>query len=110
MRVLNVVRKNYYCVPGNIELMYLYFTVPLRGMGHDVGAFDPYEMSHRLGRWRVSEALLDRAQRGRHRQFLRSDCRDRKDSGSRVCVGPVGRLSCSFSGDSRGGGAQFAYS
>src|SRR6266576_5647980 len=65
MRILSVVRKHYYGSPKAIEPMYLYFTLPLKEMGHEVETFDHYEMSQRLGRERASEVLVDRVQRGR---------------------------------------------
>src|SRR6516225_7983718 len=64
MRILSVVRKNYYGVPGAIEPMFLYFTVPLREMGHEVSTFDHFEEGRRLGRERGTEVLADRIKAG----------------------------------------------
>ena len=64
MRVLSVVRKNYYGVQTAIEPMYLYFTVPLREMGHGVETFDHYEMKRTFGRQRATEALVETIQKG----------------------------------------------
>src|SRR6266436_3119353 len=63
MRILSVVRKNYYGVPTAIEPMHVYFTMPLKEMGHEVDTFDHYEMSRTLGRERATSALVDRIQR-----------------------------------------------
>jgi hypothetical protein len=60
MRVLSVVRKNYYGVATAIEPMHKYFTMPLREMGHDVETFDHYEISRTLGRERATLALADK--------------------------------------------------
>ena len=62
MRILSVVRKNYYGVPTAIEPMHLYFTVPLNEMGHEVDTFDHFEMSRTLGRERATSALVDTIQ------------------------------------------------
>lgn len=64
MRILTVVRKYYYGSPNAIEPMYLYFTAPLKGMGHEVDTFDHFEMSSRLGRERATKALADRIKIG----------------------------------------------
>ncbi len=44
MRILSVVRKNYYGVPTAIEPMHVYFTMPLKEMGHEVDTFDHYTL------------------------------------------------------------------
>jgi hypothetical protein len=64
MRILSVVRKNYYGVATAIEPMHLYFTMPLSEMGHDVETFDHYEMSRTLGRERATLALADKIRKG----------------------------------------------
>jgi len=64
MRILSVVRKNYYGVTTAIEPLYLQFTMPLREMRHDVETFDHYEMSGTLGRERATQALAERIRKG----------------------------------------------
>jgi Glycosyl transferases group 1 len=64
MRILSVVRKNYYGIPAAIEPLYLYFTVPLQEMGHAVDVFDHYEMSRIHGRERATALLVERIRRG----------------------------------------------
>lgn len=48
-----------------IEPMHLYFTVPIRGMGHDVETFDHNEASRALGRERATAALVERIEEGK---------------------------------------------
>src|SRR5580658_1696843 len=64
MRILSVVRKNYYGVATAIEPMHLYFTMPLKEMGHSVETFDHYEMSRTLGGERATLALADKIRKG----------------------------------------------
>jgi hypothetical protein len=64
MRILSVVRKNYYGMATAIEPMHVYFTLPFEEMGHDVETFDHYEMSRALGREPATEALVDRIRKG----------------------------------------------
>jgi Glycosyl transferases group 1 len=64
MRILSVVRRNYYGVATAIEPLHLYFTMPLREMGHDVETFDHYEMSRTVGRGRATLALADKIRKG----------------------------------------------
>lgn len=65
MRVLSVVRKGYYGSESALEPMYLYFTVPLQQMGHEVETFDHYDATRDLGKARRTELLLQRIQGGR---------------------------------------------
>src|SRR6266568_137734 len=65
MHILSVVRKKYYGVSAAIEPMYLYFTLPLREMGHEVETFDHYETSRTVGRQRATEVLVDRIEKGK---------------------------------------------
>lgn len=60
MRILSVVRKHYYGSANATEPMHLYFTLPLKEMGHEVETFDHYEMSGKLGREQATEALTKR--------------------------------------------------
>jgi hypothetical protein len=63
MRILSVVRKNYYGVSTATEPLYLYFTLPLRELGHEVETFDHYEANRTLGRQRATSALVDKIQK-----------------------------------------------
>ncbi len=74
MRVLSVVRTHYYGNPGAVEPMYLYLTVPLRQMGHEVETFDPYDATARLSREQRTERLLERIRRGRFDLVLYQTC------------------------------------
>jgi spore maturation protein CgeB len=65
MRVLSVVRKGYYGSSTAVEPMYLYFTLPLRQMGHEVETFDHYDATRDLGKARRTELLLQKIQGGR---------------------------------------------
>lgn len=58
MRILSVVRKHYYGHRSALEPLYLYFTTPLRGMGHEVFEFDHFQESARLGRNQCTEELV----------------------------------------------------
>jgi spore maturation protein CgeB len=64
MRILSVVRRNYYGAPAALEPMYLYFTAPLKEIGHEVETFDHYEMSRTLGKARATEALVEKIKKG----------------------------------------------
>lgn len=64
MRVLSVVRTGYYGNGAAVEPMYLYLTLPLRQMGHEVETFDHYDSSANLSRERRTELLLQRIRRG----------------------------------------------
>lgn len=64
MRILSIVRKHYYGIPAALEPLYLYFTVPLREMGHEVKVFDHYETSQRLGKDGATTELLQQLQHG----------------------------------------------
>ena len=64
MRILSVVRKHYYGVPGALEPFYLNFTVPLTEMGHDVEVFDHYESSRSLGQDQATDGLIERIKTG----------------------------------------------
>ena len=91
MRILSVVRKHYYGSPKAIEPMYLYFTLPLKEMGHEVETFDHYEMGQRLGRERASEVLVDRVQRGRFDiVFYQTSGREPVDTARLADVSKVG--------------------
>lgn len=58
MRILSVVRKKYYGQSAAVEPMSLYFTAPLRNMGHSVSEFDHFDTSSRLGREKCTELLV----------------------------------------------------
>jgi len=64
MRILSVVRRKYYGAKEAVEPLYLYFTIPLREMGHDVVTFDHYEMNRTLEKDPATKALVDRIKRG----------------------------------------------
>jgi hypothetical protein len=64
MRILSVVRKGYYGSKVALEPMYLYLTVPLREMGHEVETFDHYDEPGHLSRLQRTDLLLQRIQRG----------------------------------------------
>lgn len=60
MRILSIVRRGYYGNKLAVEPMYIYFTEPLREMGHMVETFDHYETSERLGTSRATDMLIER--------------------------------------------------
>ncbi len=64
MRLLSVVREHYYGDSSVTEPMVLYFTEPLRAMGHEVETFDHYAAGLRLGALRGAELLRKRIQDG----------------------------------------------
>ena len=49
MRILSVVGRTYYGQPHAIEPMYLQFTLPLQGLGHQVDHFDHLETTRKIG-------------------------------------------------------------
>ena len=64
MRILSVVRKRYYGSRVAIEPMYLYFTVPLSAMGHEVEVFDHYEVKRTHGKTACTEKLIETIRSG----------------------------------------------
>jgi spore maturation protein CgeB len=64
MKILSVVRRAYYGSASVIEPMYLYFTEPLRELGHEVDAFDHFEAAASEGREGASETLARRVRDG----------------------------------------------
>ena len=64
MRVLSVVRRGYYGSGTAVEPMYLYFTIPLRQMGHEVETFDHYDASRNLGKARRTDLLVQKIRGG----------------------------------------------
>jgi Glycosyl transferases group 1 len=64
LRVLSVVRKGYYGSKTAVEPMYLYLTVPLRQMGHQVETFDHYDQSGGSSKAQRTELLLKKIQAG----------------------------------------------
>ncbi len=63
-KILSVVQRRYYNRPTATEPMYLYFTEPLRALGHQVETFDPTEESARFGRVQATERLCELVQSG----------------------------------------------
>lgn len=66
MRILSVMRKGYYGSSVAVEPMYLYFTIPLEAMGHQVETFDHYESNRRYGKTACTEKLVDRIRAGNY--------------------------------------------
>jgi Glycosyl transferases group 1 len=64
MRILSVVRRNYYGNPNVREPLSIYFTEPLRRMGHDVETFDHFEARRAYGKDRATAHLIEKI-RGR---------------------------------------------
>ena len=64
MRILSVVRTNYYGRPCVPEPLFLYFTQPLRRMGNDVETFDHFEARRTNGRDGATEQLLKKIRDG----------------------------------------------
>jgi Glycosyl transferases group 1 len=60
MHILSVVRQSYYGTKAATEPMSVYFTLPLRKMGHKVETFDHFAMSQALGRESATEILAER--------------------------------------------------
>jgi spore maturation protein CgeB len=65
MRILSVARKGYYGSRVAVEPMYLYFTEPLRAMGHAVETFDHYEANQTYGKAASTEQLIEKIRAGR---------------------------------------------
>lgn len=65
MRILSIVRKHYYGIPAALEPIYLYFTGPLKEMGHVVEVFDHYQTCRALGRERCTQSLRKAIQTGK---------------------------------------------
>jgi hypothetical protein len=65
LRVLSVVRKGYYGSRAALEPMYLYLTVPLRQMGHEVETFDHYDPANGITKSQRTDLLLKKLQSGR---------------------------------------------
>jgi spore maturation protein CgeB len=63
VRILSVVLQKYYG-RASVEPMFVYFTRPLRELGHDVDTFDHYEASQRQGRAAATDALLAKIRTG----------------------------------------------
>lgn len=66
MRILSVVSKNYYGLPGAVEPMYLQFTEPLRDMGHEVETFDHHRTREEVGMVGCGEQFVERVKAGRY--------------------------------------------
>src|SRR6266542_4168319 len=64
MRVLSVMRKGYYGSSRAVEPMYLYFTLPLRAMGHEVDTFDHYDLERCQGKAACTDHLVRQIQSG----------------------------------------------
>ena len=64
MRILSVVRQHYYGTPNVPEPLSLYFTVPLRQMGHDVETFDHFEEHRVYGKDAATVRLTERIRGG----------------------------------------------
>ena len=64
MRLLSVVREHYYGNRSVTEPMVLYFTEPLRAMGHKVETFDHYAAGIRFGALHGAELLGKQIQEG----------------------------------------------
>lgn len=64
MRLLSVVREHYYGNRSVAEPMVLYFTEPLRAMGHEVETFDHYAAGARHGALRGAELLQKQIREG----------------------------------------------
>src|SRR5215469_18452337 len=64
MRILSVVRKNYYGQPNVPEPLSIYFTEPLRQMGHEVEAFDHFEARRVFGKDFATAYLVEKIQEG----------------------------------------------
>lgn len=65
MHILSVVRKGYYGSRVAVEPMYLYFTEPLRAMGHEVETFDHYEVNQTYGKAACTEQLIEKIRTGK---------------------------------------------
>jgi hypothetical protein len=64
VRLLSVVREHYYGNRSVTEPAFLYFTEPLRAMGHGVETFDHYAAGIRFGALRGAEVLRKQIQDG----------------------------------------------
>lgn len=60
MRILSVVRQSYYGASNVPEPLSLYFTAPLRQMGHVVEAFDHFEARRAQGRDGATQRLIEK--------------------------------------------------
>lgn len=64
MRVLSVVPRLYYSHRTAVEPMYLYWTLPLREMGHEVATFDHCNVRQNLSRAQRTDLLVRKIQEG----------------------------------------------
>jgi len=64
VRILSVVRKQYYGASGAIEPMWHWFTDPLLDLGHSVEHFDHFETNARYGFDACGEKFLQRLRSG----------------------------------------------
>jgi Glycosyl transferases group 1 len=64
LRVLSVVRLGYYGSSNAVEPVSLYFTIPLRDMGHEVEIFDHYDANRNLSRSARTELLVRKIRSG----------------------------------------------
>ena len=64
MRILSVTRKGYYGSNAATEPIYLYFTLPLQTMGHEVETFDHVLMGRTVGESRCTDLLVEKIHAG----------------------------------------------
>ena len=62
MRILSVVRQQYYGNPNAREPLSLFLTEPLRQMGHNVDTFDHFEARRAYGRDGATQRLIEKLQ------------------------------------------------
>ena len=63
MKILSVISRNYYGRASAVEPMFLYFTEPLRALGHEVETFDHIQAELALGRESATQALVERIEK-----------------------------------------------
>src|SRR5512135_3129195 len=64
MRILSVTSKGYYGSNTAVEPIYLYFTLPLRAMDHEVETFDHVLMGRMVGESRCTDLLVEKIRAG----------------------------------------------
>ena len=64
MRILSTVAKAYAFRPEAVEPMYLWFTDPLRRLGHEVDHFDHVRLGREVGFERCGEMFVEQVRRG----------------------------------------------
>lgn len=94
MRILSVTCKGYYGSNAATEPIYLYFTLPLQTMGHEVETFDHVLMGRTVGESRCTDLLVEKIHAGSFDLVLYQNTGERQpldtsalaDLSRRICI------------------------